>query len=62
MLTKGGPADGTVLMNFFAYRMTFNFLDLGYGAAIANVIFVLSFLLAILYVWLLRPSRRQRAA
>lgn len=61
VLTRGGPADATVLLNFLAYRVTFNFLDLGYGSAIANVIFALTFLLAALYVWLLWP-RQQGAA
>ncbi len=44
-------------MNFLAYRVTFNFLDLGYGAAIANVIFAITLLLAGLYVWLLWPRQ-----
>lgn len=56
VLTRGGPADATVLLNFLAYRVTFNFLDLGYGAAIANVIFVMTILLAILYIRLVRPA------
>jgi multiple sugar transport system permease protein len=55
VLTRGGPADATALMNFLAYRVTFNFLDLGYGSAIANVIFAATFVLASLYVWLLWP-------
>jgi ABC-type sugar transport system permease subunit len=55
VLTRGGPADATALLNFLAYRVTFNFLDLGYGSAIANVIFAVTMLLAILYVWLLWP-------
>jgi len=58
VLTRGGPADATVLLNFLAYRVTFNFLDLGYGSAIANVIFALTFLLAALYVWLLWPRQQ----
>lgn len=58
VLTKGGPADGTVVMNFLAYRVTFNFLKFGYGAAIANVIFLTSLLLAILYVRLVKPGAR----
>ena len=62
VLTKGGPAGGTVLLNFLAYRTTFNDLDLGYGAAIANVIFALSFLLALVYVWLLRPGLQHARA
>jgi ABC-type sugar transport system permease subunit len=58
VLTKGGPADGTVLLNFLAWRVTFNFLQIGYGAAIANVLFALMFLLAIAYVRTLDPNRR----
>lgn len=56
VLTKGGPADGTVVMNFLAYRVTFNFLKFGYGAALANVIFLASLLLAIIYVRLMNPG------
>lgn len=62
VLTRGGPADGTVLLNFLAYRVTFNFLNLGQGAAIANVIFAMSFAFAILYIRLLQPRRRGRMA
>jgi len=61
VLTRGGPADATVLLNFLAYRVTFNFLDLGYGSAIANVIFALTFVLAALYVWLLWPREPKGA-
>lgn len=60
VLTKGGPANGTALLNFLAYRVTFNFLDFGYGAAIANVIFAMTFVLASLYVWLLWPRQEAR--
>ena len=60
VLTKGGPRDGTVVLNFLAWRVTFNFLDVGYGAAIASVLFVLMFVLAIGYVWTLDPDRRRR--
>jgi len=56
VLTKGGPADGTVVMNFLAYRVTFNFLKFGYGSAIANLIFMTSLGLAILYVRLVRQK------
>jgi|RhiMetdeSRZDD1v2_1073273.scaffolds.fasta_scaffold13522_7 multiple sugar transport system permease protein len=59
VLTKGGPADGTVVMNFLAYRVTFNFLKFGYGASIANLIFLTSLLLAIAYMRLLKPVGRR---
>ena len=61
VLTRGGPADATALLNFLAYRVTFNFLDLGYGSAIANVIFAVTVLLAVIYVLLLWPRQRERA-
>jgi ABC-type sugar transport system permease subunit len=62
VLTKGGPRDGTLVLNFLAWRVTFNFLDVGYGAAIANVLFVLMFVLAIGYVRVLDPERRRGRA
>jgi ABC-type sugar transport system permease subunit len=56
VLTKAGPADGTLLLNFLAYRVSFNFLDFGYGAAIANIIFLIMFALAIVFIRLLKPG------
>lgn len=56
VLTKAGPADATLLLNFLAYRVSFNFLDFGYGAAIANVIFLAMLVLAVVLIRLLRPA------
>jgi ABC-type sugar transport system permease subunit len=56
VLTKAGPADATLLLNFLAYRVSFNFLDFGYGAAIANVIFLVMLLLALVFIKLLKPG------
>lgn len=58
VLTRGGPADGTLLLNYLAYRETFNSLHLGYGAAVATVVFALMALLAAAYLALLRPGRQ----
>jgi multiple sugar transport system permease protein len=55
VLTKGGPADGTVLLNFLSWRVTFNYLNIGYGSAIADVLFLLMLLLALAYIRALRP-------
>jgi ABC-type sugar transport system permease subunit len=54
VLTKGGPADGTVLLNFLSWRVTFNYLNIGYGAAIADVLFILMLLLSLVYIRALR--------
>jgi multiple sugar transport system permease protein len=62
VLTKAGPADATLLLNFLAYRVSFNFLDFGYGAAIANIIFLIMFVLALVFIKLLKPGApRSRA-
>jgi ABC-type sugar transport system permease subunit len=50
VLTKGGPADSTVLLNYLAWRATFSNLDIGYGAALANVLFGVMLLLALVYI------------
>ena len=62
VLTRGGPADGSLLLNYLAYRETFNFLHIGNGAAVANVVFFASLILAILYIRLLRPGGNKVAA
>jgi multiple sugar transport system permease protein len=62
VLTKAGPADATLLLNYLAYRVSFNFLDFGYGAAIANIIFLIMFVLALVFIKLLKPGApRSRA-
>jgi multiple sugar transport system permease protein len=60
VLTKGGPADGTILLNFLAWRVTFNYLDIGYGSAIADVLFILMFLLALVYIRAMKPRSGKR--
>jgi ABC-type sugar transport system permease subunit len=57
VLTHGSPADSTVLLNYLSWRETFSNLDIGYGAAIANVLFVIMFILALLYIRALRPRQ-----
>ena len=63
VLTRGGPADGTVTLNFLSYRSAFNFGELGYGAAIADVLFIVMLVVALIYVRILdQPSRAVWAA
>lgn len=57
VLTHGSPADSTVLLNYLSWRETFSNLDIGYGAAIANVLFILMFMLALVYIRVLRPRQ-----
>ena len=42
-IARGGPSYGTTVMNLWIYRQAFNFLDLGYGSALAYILALLTF-------------------
>ncbi|MCL2780248.1 MAG: sugar ABC transporter permease [Actinomycetia bacterium] len=56
ILTMGGPADGTVTLNFLAYRTTFAYGDIGRGSAIADVLFFIMLIFAFVYIRTFRPT------
>jgi len=57
VMTQGGPANATQVLGTLEYQDTFTANEYGYGAAIANVMLVLSCAFAVLYVYL---SRRRK--
>ena len=58
-LTQGGPANSTQLLATWAYNLTFQQFEYGYGAAVNMVLLVLALLAAPLYTWLNRASLRR---
>ena len=40
-MTQGGPADATNVLTFYIYQNAFQFQDIGYASAIANVLLLL---------------------
>lgn len=50
IMTKGGPADGTQVISFHIYRQSFHFMHLGYGAALAFIVFLIIVMLAVIYI------------
>jgi len=54
VMTGGGPNNATQLLSSWAYTQAFNNFNFGQGAAIANVLLVISFLLALVYLRSLR--------
>jgi multiple sugar transport system permease protein len=52
-MTQGGPADATNVLQFYGYKKTFAEGMIGYGSAIAVVVFILSCVLSLGYVRLL---------
>jgi multiple sugar transport system permease protein len=54
-MTGGGPGDSTETLAMYIYKTTLDFLDFGYGSALAALMFVLSLVLTSGY---LRYTRR----
>ncbi len=47
VLTNGGPADATTPLTLYIYNSAFRFLKMGYGAALAAVLFVIILIITI---------------
>jgi multiple sugar transport system permease protein len=50
VMTQGGPADATNVLQFYGYKKTFAEGMIGYGSAISVTVFILSLFLSALYV------------
>lgn len=58
VMTQGGPANATQVLGTLEYQDTFTANEYGYGAAIANVMLVLSCAFAVVYVYLSRRGNK----
>jgi len=38
VMTQGGPADATNVLTFYIYQNAFQFQDIGYASAVANIL------------------------
>jgi multiple sugar transport system permease protein len=54
VLTGGGPANTTETLSIYAYRLSFQTLQFGPGAAVAVALFVLVFGVSLLSIWVWR--------
>jgi multiple sugar transport system permease protein len=54
MMTGGGPGTETATLAMYIHQNTVSFLDLGYGSALAMVMFGLSMLVTALYLRMIR--------
>jgi multiple sugar transport system permease protein len=50
VMTQGGPADATNVLQFYGYKKTFAEGMIGYGSAISVTVFILSLFLSAFYV------------
>lgn len=54
--THGGPVNATQMMSTYAYKLSFEMFKFSQGAAAANVMFVILFIVGILYLWMVRKE------
>jgi multiple sugar transport system permease protein len=59
VMTGGGPADATQTLAIFSFKLSFKLFDFGHGAAVGNVLVVISLFFAYFYI---RSFRRQLQA
>jgi multiple sugar transport system permease protein len=62
VMTQGGPADATNVLQFYGYQKSFGEGMIGYGSAIAVSVFVLSLLLSLAYIRLIGARILDRTA
>jgi ABC-type sugar transport system permease subunit len=59
VMTQGGPADATNVLQFYGYKKTFAEGMVGYGSAIAVTVFAMSLVLSLAYLRTFTASRLQ---
>ncbi|MEW5961304.1 MAG: sugar ABC transporter permease [Chloroflexota bacterium] len=55
--TAGGPGNTTTVLNYHIYTVGMTFFDMGYAAALANMLLVIVAILSILYVMVLERQQ-----
>lgn len=55
--TSGGPGQATTVLNYHIYTVGLTFFDMGYAAALANILLVMVTVLSIVYILVM--TRRQ---
>jgi ABC-type sugar transport system permease subunit len=59
VMTQGGPADTTNVLQFYGYKKTFAEGMVGYGSAIAVAVFLMSLVFSLAYLRFLNPRRQE---
>jgi len=55
-MTRGGPGTATSTLAMYIHQNTVDFLDLGYGSALAVVMFALSMCVTVIYLRMIRTK------
>lgn len=54
IMTQGGPGTATEIINYYAFRTTFQYSRFGYGAALCFNMFIIALLLSIAIIMIMR--------
>jgi multiple sugar transport system permease protein len=52
-MTKGGPGHATSVIGYYIWKQAFDYLHMGYGAALAYIVFIAIFVLTLIQ-WVIR--------
>jgi len=55
--TAGGPGTATTVLNYHIYTVGMTFFDMGYAAALANILLVIIAVLSVLYIMALERQQ-----
>ena len=55
--TEGGPGTTTTVLNYHIYKVGMTFFDMGYAAALANILLVVIAILSIIYIMVLERQQ-----
>jgi multiple sugar transport system permease protein len=50
VMTQGGPADSTNVLQFYGYKKIFTEGLMGYGSTISVLVFLITFFISLLYI------------
>lgn len=50
VMTNGGPVDSTQLLSNYSYKLSFSLFRYSEGATVANILFVILFIVSLLYI------------
>ena len=56
VMTKGGPVNATEVLSTYSYRLSFTEFSFSKGAAVANILFVVLFVVSLGYLRLIREE------
>jgi ABC-type sugar transport system permease subunit len=59
VMTQGGPADTTNVLQFYGYKKTFAEGMIGYGSAIAVAVFLMSLIFSLAYLRFMKTTHRE---